>query len=101
MLLGVLMARAAQAQAPAGGPVLRSLSLTLDTTQYRLGEHMVPVAGEPRLYFYYHQENQAAELRLTPAQPGARPPRLLPSADYVLQDSLVAGAGAGLGGRQA
>ena len=80
----------AQAQAPAAdSPLLRSLSLTLDTTQYRLGEQMIPVAGDERLYFYYHQDDEAAELRLTPTQPGRL--RLLPSADYVLQDSLVAG----------
>ena len=87
LALFLLLSGAARAQAP----LLRSLSLTFDTTQYRLGEQMIPVAGEERLYFYYHQDDQAAELRLTPTQPG-RPPRLLPSADYVLQDTLVAGA---------
>ncbi|TVT39462.1 hypothetical protein FNT36_17595 [Hymenobacter setariae] len=87
LALLLLLSGAARAQAP----LLRSLSLTLDTTQYRLGEQMIPVAGEERLYFYYHQDDQAAELRLTPTQPG-RPPRLLPSADYVLQDTLVAAA---------
>ncbi|MFD1874129.1 hypothetical protein [Hymenobacter bucti] len=85
LALFLLLSGVAHAQAP----LLRSLSLTLDTTQYRLGEQMIPVAGEERLYFYYHQDDQAAELRLTPTQPG-RPPRLLPSADYVLQDTLVA-----------
>ncbi|RYY17684.1 MAG: hypothetical protein EOO36_09360, partial [Cytophagaceae bacterium] len=89
LLALLLLGGGARAQAP----VLRSLSLTLDTTQYQLGEHMVTVADEPRLYFYYHQDDQAAELRLVPALPGGRAPRLLPSADYVLQDSLVAGAG--------
>jgi hypothetical protein len=75
----------------AQAPVLRSLSLVLDTTQYQLGQQMIPVAGEERLYFYYHQDDQVAELRLVPTQPG-RPPRLLPSPDYVLQDTLVASA---------
>jgi hypothetical protein len=88
-LLALLLLIGVSARAQA--PLLRSLSLTFDTTQYRLGEQMIPVAGEERLYFYYHQDDQAAELRLTPTQPG-RPPRLLPSADYVLQDTLVAGA---------
>jgi hypothetical protein len=87
LALFLLVGVSARAQAP----LLRSLSLTFDTTQYRLGEQMIPVAGEERLYFYYHQDDQAAELRLTPTQPG-RPPRLLPSADYVLQDTLVADA---------
>jgi hypothetical protein len=87
LALVLLLSGAARAQAP----LLRSLSLTLDTTRYQLGEQMIPVAGEERLYFYYHQDDQAAELRLTPTQPG-RPPRLLPSADYVLQDTLVADA---------
>lgn len=82
--------RRAQAQTPAASPpLLRSLSVTFDTTRYQLGEQMIPVAGEERLYFYYHQDDEAAELRLTPAQPGRI--RLLPSAEYVLQDSLVAG----------
>ena len=85
LALLLLLSVAARAQAP----LLRSLSLTFDTTKYSLGEHMIPVAGEERLYFYYHQDDQAAELRLIPTQPG-RPPRLLPSADYVLQDTLVA-----------
>ena len=91
--LGVLLAgmsTGARAQAPAPGPLVRTLSLTLDTTRYTLGEQMLTVADEPRLYFYYHLDDQAAELSLTPAAPG-RPPRLLSSADYVLQDSLVAG----------
>lgn len=87
----LLLSGVARAQAP-GAPVLRSLSLVLDTTQYQLGQQMVPVAGDERLYFYYHQDDQVAELRLVPTQPG-RPPRLLPSADYVLQDTLVAGPG--------
>jgi hypothetical protein len=87
LALLLLLGGAARAQAP----LLRSLSLTFDTTRYQLGEQMIPVAGEERLYFYYHQDDQAAELRLTPTQPG-RPPRLLPSADYVLQDTLVAAA---------
>ena len=85
LALFLLLSGVAHAQAP----LLRSLSLTFDTTQYRLGDQMIPVAGEERLYFYYHQDDQAAELRLVPTQPG-RPPRLLPSADYVLQDTLVA-----------
>jgi hypothetical protein len=86
LVLFLLLSGVAHAQTP----LLRSLSLVLDTTQYSLGEQMIPVAGEERLYFYYHQDDQAAELRLTPTQPG-RPPRLLPSAEYVLQDTLVAG----------
>ncbi|MEJ7663855.1 MAG: hypothetical protein WKG07_32140 [Hymenobacter sp.] len=72
-------------------PLLRSLSLTFDTVRYSLGEQMLTVAGEPRLYFYYHTDDQVAELRLTPGRPGGRAPRLLPSSDYVLQDSLIAG----------
>ncbi len=93
VVLGLFYSGLACAQAPAvPAQLLRSLSLTLDTVQYRLGEQMMTVAGAPRLYFYYHQDDQAAELRLAPAQPGGRAPRLLPSADYVLQDTLVAGA---------
>jgi hypothetical protein len=80
----------AHAQAP--GPIIRSLSLTLDTVRYSLGDQMLTVAGEPRLYFYYHNDDQVAELRLVPTRLGARPPRLLPSPDFVLQDSLVADA---------
>lgn len=82
----------AQGVAPAT-PLLRSLSLTFDTVRYSLGEQMLPVAGEPRLYFYYHNDDQVAELRLVPSAPGRRPPRLLPSPDFVLQDSLIAGPG--------
>ena len=82
---------AAHAQGPAATPLLRSLSLTFDTVRYSLGEQMLTVAGEPRLYFYYHNDDQVAELRLVPTRPGRRPPRLLPSPDFVLQDSLVAG----------
>ncbi|MGI4760255.1 MAG: hypothetical protein ACRYF0_06085 [Janthinobacterium lividum] len=90
LLLGLSGAAHAQGAAPTT-PLLRSLSLTFDTVRYSLGEQMLTVAGEPRLYFYYHNDDQVAELRLVPARPGRRPPRLLPSADFVLQDSLVAG----------
>jgi hypothetical protein len=90
----LLAAGGARAQGSAPGtPLLRSLSLTFDTVRYSLGEQMLTVAGEPRLYFYYHNDDQVAELRLVPAQPGRRPPRLLPSPDFVLQDSLIAGPG--------
>ena len=82
--------RPGRAQAPRP-PLLRSLSLTFDTVRYSLGEQMLTVAGEPRLYFYYHDDDQVAELRLLPSRPGGRAPRLLPSADFVLQDSLIAG----------
>ena len=93
-LVLLLVAASARAQAPAPTPpLLRSLSLTFDTVRYTLGEQMLTVAGEPRLYFYYHDDNQVAELRLTPGRPGGRAPRLLPSSDYVLRDSLIAGPG--------
>lgn len=95
LFIGLLLAAAgarAQGSAPTT-PLLRSLSLTLDTVRYSLGEQMLTVAGEPRLYFYYHNDDQVAELRLVPAQPGRRPPRLLTSPDFVLQDSLIAGPG--------
>ena len=49
----------AQGSAPTP-PLLRSLSLTFDTVRYSLGEHMLTVAGEPRLYFYYHNDDQVA-----------------------------------------
>jgi hypothetical protein len=91
-LLWLGSAAHAQSAAPAP-PLLRSLSLTFDTVRYSLGEQMLTVAGEPRLYFYYHNDDQVAELRLVPASPGRRPPRLLPSPDFVLQDSLIAGPG--------
>jgi hypothetical protein len=91
LLLAATGARA-QGAAPTT-PLLRSLSLTLDTVRYSLGEQMLTVAGEPRLYFYYHNDDQVAELRLVPSQPGRRPPRLLTSPDFVLQDSLIAGPG--------
>ena len=90
LLLALAIPAGAQAQAPTP-PLLRSLSLTFDTVRYTLGEQMLTVAGEPRLYFYYHDDDQVAELRLTPGRPGGRAPRLLPSSDYVLQDSLIAG----------
>jgi hypothetical protein len=92
LLLCLSGAARAQGLAPAT-PLLRSLSLTFDTVRYSLGEQMLTVAGEPRLYFYYHNDDQVAELRLVPASPGRRPPRLLPSPDFVLQDSLIAGPG--------
>jgi hypothetical protein len=95
LFIGLLLAATgarAQGSAPTT-PLLRSLSLTFDTVRYSLGEQMLTVAGEPRLYFYYHNDDQVAELRLVPAQPGRRPPRLLPSPDFVLQDSLIAGPG--------
>ena len=94
--LALLLAVAAPARAQAQGPtppLLRSLSLTFDTVRYSLGEQMLTVAGEPRLYFYYHDDDQVAELRLLPGRPGGRAPRLLPSPDFVLRDSLIAGPG--------
>ncbi|MDJ0364668.1 hypothetical protein QMK33_05845 [Hymenobacter sp. H14-R3] len=93
LLTLLLAAGGARAQGAAPNtPLLRSLSLTFDTVRYTLGEQMLTVAGEPRLYFYYHNDDQVAELRLVPLRPG-RPPRLLPSPEFVVQDSLVAGPG--------
>ncbi len=74
---------------PPNAPLLRELSLTLDTTSYRLSRHVLPVAGEPRLYFYYHADDQTAELRAYPL--GAGRLRLRSSADFQITDSLVAG----------
>jgi hypothetical protein len=94
LALGYGLPGRARAQGPAlAPPLLRSLSLTFDTVRYSLGEQMLTVAGEPRLYFYYHNDDQVAELRLMPLRAGGRPPRLLPSPDFVLQDSLMAGPG--------
>lgn len=93
MAWGLGCAGPARAQAPTPAPLLRSLSLTFDTVRYNLGEQMLTVAGEPRLYFYYHNDDQVAELRLVPLRAGGRAPRLLPSSDFVVQDSLVAGPG--------
>ena len=95
LLLTLLLAAGgarAQGSAPTT-PLLRSLSLTFDTVRYSLGDQMLTVAGEPRLYFYFHTDDPVAELRLVPLRPGRRPPRLLPSPDFVLQDSLLAGPG--------
>ncbi|WP_375417847.1 hypothetical protein [uncultured Hymenobacter sp.] len=71
-------------------PLLRDLSLTFDTTSYRLTRHALPVAGEPRLYFYYRADDQTAELRAYPLHPARL--RLRPSADFQITDSLAAGA---------
>lgn len=73
------------------GPIVQGVGLTLDTTRYALPGQQITVAGEPRLYFYYHADDQAAELRATPVGPVKRL-RLLPSPDFKLQDSLVRGA---------
>ena len=62
LALGLVFGSQAQAQAQAPAPLLRSLSLTFDTVRYTLGEQMLTVAGEPRLYFYYHNDDQVAEL---------------------------------------
>lgn len=85
-----VQAQAPTPPAPASAPLLRDLSLTLDTTSYRLTRHMLPVADEPRLYFYYHADDQTAELRAYPRRPGRL--RLRPSADFQLTDSLTAGS---------
>ena len=67
LLLALLLAAGgarAQGTAPTT-PLLRSLSLTFDTVRYSLGDQMLTVAGEPRLYFYYHNDDQVAELLRT------------------------------------
>ena len=74
------------------GPIVQGVGLTLDTTRYAAPAQQITVAGEPRLYFYYRADDQAAELRATPAAGPAKRLRLLPSADFRLQDSLTRGA---------
>ncbi|OGX91313.1 hypothetical protein BEN49_20225 [Hymenobacter coccineus] len=89
--LGLALAGPARGQAAAPGALVRGVTLTLDTTRYAQPAQQLTVAGEPRLYFYYRTDDQAAELRATPTGP-VRSLRLLPSADYKLQDSLVRAA---------
>ncbi len=86
-LTSVIFVRPARGQ---GGPaaLVQGVALTLDTTRY---DRQLAVAGEPRLYFYYRADDQAAELRATPVGSLKRL-RLLPSPDFKLQDSLVRGA---------
>ncbi|MEJ7660333.1 MAG: hypothetical protein WKG07_12315 [Hymenobacter sp.] len=57
---------------------MQGVTLTLDTTRYALPAQQLTVAGEPRLYFYYRTDDQAAELRATPTGPvrGLRLPAL-------------------------
>ena len=89
--LGVAWAGPARGQAAAPGPLVRGVTLTLDTTRYALPAQQLTVAGEPRLYFYYRTDDQAAELRATPMGL-VQGLRLLPSANFKLQDSLVRAA---------
>jgi hypothetical protein len=72
----------------ATGQVVRSLRLLVDTTRSVWGQQVVTIDGEPRLYFYFHRDDQAAELAVTPLTPGARL-RLRPSAEFQLIDSLA------------
>ncbi|MFD1469216.1 hypothetical protein ACFQ48_13360 [Hymenobacter caeli] len=72
-------------------PLVRDVGLVLDTTRYAAPQQQLTVAGEPRLYFYYHADDQAAEVHATPAGP-VRRLRLLPSPDFKVLDSLVRGA---------
>jgi hypothetical protein len=96
LLTGFSVAAKAQTATPVVTPpvaeptiLLRDLSLTLDTLSYRLSRHVLAVAGEQRLYFYYHLDDQTAEVRAFPEGPGRL--RLRPSADFQIVDSLVAG----------
>ena len=88
LLLGLRAAPPAHGQTGPAAPLLRTVSLVLDTARYALPGQQVLVAGEPRLYFYYHADDQAAEVRATPTGPLKRL-RLLPSPDFRVQDSLV------------
>ena len=91
VLLSLALAGPARGQAAAPGALVQGVTLTLDTTRYALPAQQLTVAGEPRLYFYYRTDDQVAELRATPTSP-VKGLRLLPSADFKLQDSLVRGA---------
>ncbi|RIY09816.1 hypothetical protein D0T11_11645 [Hymenobacter rubripertinctus] len=85
----MLVGRAGEAQAQQAAPLLRELSLRTDTTTYRLSRNTVPVQDEPHLYFYYHQEDETAELLVQPTARTGRPLRLQRSADFALLDSLT------------
>ena len=88
MLAGVPRVVAAQA-VPTGPPVLREASLRTDTATYLLSRHVVAQAGGPALYFWYRRDDEAAELRLYPANTANHHPlRLRRSPDYQLIDSL-------------
>ena len=88
LVLSVLVCLAGEAWAQRP-PLLRELTLRTDTTDYRLSRNTVLVQDEPHLYFYYHQEDETAELLVYPAARTGRALRLQRSADFTLLDSLT------------
>ncbi|WP_324677999.1 hypothetical protein [Hymenobacter sp. GOD-10R] len=78
-----------QTQTP--GPLLRDLTLRIDTASYALSRNTIAVQGEPNLYFYYQKEDETAELQIYPTVFRANAPlRLIRSADFQLVDSVTA-----------
>lgn len=80
----------ASAQLPFGEKHLLDARLFVDTLEYSWSENTVTVGGRERLGFRYNEEDEVVEVYVllddhTPAQQL----RLLPSADFVLVDSLL------------
>ncbi|MBT9392606.1 hypothetical protein KLP40_05470 [Hymenobacter sp. NST-14] len=88
LVLTLMLCGATQAWAQRP-PLLRELSLRTDTSTFSLSRHSVLVQNEPHLYFYYHQEDETAELRVYPTARAGSALRLQRSADFTLLDSLT------------
>ncbi len=90
--LGLLLLFApAPAAAQAPPPLVRGLTLLLDTARFRLGREMVLLDGERRLWFQFQRPDATAELTVLPVD-SRQPPRLLPSPAFQVIDSLAPAA---------
>ncbi|WP_448518704.1 hypothetical protein [Rhodoflexus sp.] len=87
----LLAALGTQAQPRTGkSPVLRDVALWIDTAHYHLNTNGVMFQGIKQLAFPYRESNTTAELRIYFTHPEViQQWRLLPSADFVVLDSLM------------
>ncbi|HLO59856.1 MAG TPA: hypothetical protein VK179_14005 [Bacteroidales bacterium] len=75
----------AQTESPS---IFSTIEIRTDSGVYNSNKNSLMSGGEKLLYFFYREENEIAEITLTPKEPMTQL-HLIPSGDYEIIDSLL------------